>query len=283
MDFFSRYRSLTLEAFARETAGVNKKIPKNIVYVLLLLIPVFLLFARPVFLNVQKNAVVESSTGPLAFIAWPFQEFKKILFYHVTYEEYAKLRKENGGLWAKITNAKELLEENRRLTELLDFKRSIPYDTVAAVVVGRDPTNWNAMLIIDKGRKSGIKIGMPVVNPAGVVGKVSEVADNISKVILVSDPNFNVAAVTQDSRESGLLTGTLQGLCRLRYLPEDAGVKVGEKIVTSKLSSTFPDGILIGTVVNVSNRADTTGTECLVHPATFPSRAEEILVLKKEQ
>lgn len=262
---------------------MNKKISKNFIYVSLLLIPIFLLIARPVFLNSQKNAVVENSIGPLSLIAWPFLELKKVLLYHVTYEEYIKLKKENGGLWAKITNAKELLSENKRLTELLDFKRSIPYDTVAAVVVGRDPTNWNAVLIIDKGRKSGIKIGMPVVNPSGVIGKVSETGDNISKVILVSDPNFNVAAVTQDSRESGLLTGTLQGLCRLRYLPEDATVKVGEKIVTSKLSSTFPDGILIGTVVSVNNRADTTGTECLVRPSTFPSRAEEILVLKREK
>ena len=60
-------------------------------------------------------------------------------------------------------------------------------------------------------------------------------------------------------------------------------MKVGEKIVTSKLSSSFPDGILIGTVISVNDRTDTTGTECLVRPATFPSRIEEVLVLKKER
>lgn len=262
---------------------VAKKLSKNLIYVLLLFIPIFLLITRPVFLNAQKNKIVENSAGPLSIVVWPFLELRKIILYHGTYDEYIRLKKENGGLWAKITNAQELLLENKRLSELLDFKRSIPYDTVAAVVIGRDPTNWNAVLIIDKGSKAGIKIGMPVVNPAGVVGKVIETGSNVSKVILVSDPNFNVAAVTQDSRESGLLTGTLQGLCRLRYLPEDATVKVGEKIVTSKLSSSFPDGILIGTVVSVNDRMDATGTECLVRPATFPSRAEEVLVLKKEK
>lgn len=260
-----------------------KKLSKNLIYILLLFIPVFLLVVRPSFINAQKNTVVEHSKGPLSILAWPFLELKKIVLYHGTYEEYIKLKKENGGLWAKITNAQELLRENKRLTELLDFKRTIPYDTTAAVVIGRDPTNWNAVLIIDKGGKSGIKIGMPVVNPAGVVGKVIEVGHDVSKVILVSDPNFNVAAVTQDSRESGLLTGTLQGLCRLRYLPEDAVVKTGEKIVTSKLSSSFPDSILIGTVVSVNNRTNSTGTECLVRPATSPSTVEEVLVLKKEK
>ncbi len=260
-----------------------KKLSKNLIYVLLLFIPVGLLLLRPVFLNDQKNVFVQSSVGPLGIIAWPFLELKKVLLYHATYDEYFKLKKENGGLWAKITNAQELLRENKRLTELLDFKRSIPYETSAAVVIGRDPTNWNAVLIIDKGRKSGIKVGMPVVNPSGVVGKVIEAGDDISKVILVSDPNFNVAAVSQDSRESGLLTGTLQGLCRMRYLPENAAVKVGEKIVTSKLSSSFPDGILIGTVSSVQSRTDTIGTECLVKPATVPSRAEEVLILLKEK
>lgn len=260
-----------------------KKISKNLIYVFLLFIPIGLLLLRPAVLNDQKNVVVESSIGPLNIISWPFMEIKKMLMYHATYEEYLKLKKEYGGLLAKRTNAQELLKENKRLTGLLDFKRSVPYETTAAVVIGRDPTNWNAVLIIDKGRKSGIKIGMPVVNPSGVVGKVIEVGDDISKVILVSDPNFTVAAVSQESRESGLLTGTLQGLCRLRYLPEDTAIKVGEKIVTSKLSSSFPDGILIGTVVNVNDRTDATGTECLVKPATFPSRAEEVLILKKEK
>lgn len=260
-----------------------KKISKNLVYILLLFIPILLIIVRPLFLNDHKNIVVERSTGPLDFLSWPFMELKKVLMYHATYEDYVKLKNENGGLWAKITNAQELIRENRRLTGLLDFKRATPYESVAAVVIGRDPTNWNAILIIDKGFRSGIRVGMPVVNPAGVVGKVIELGDDISKVILVSDPNFSVAAVAQDSRESGLLSGTLQGLCRLRYLPEDASVKVGEKIVTSKLSSSFPDGILIGTVISVNDRTDTTGTECLVRPATFPSRIEEVLVLKKGQ
>lgn len=258
-----------------------RKLSKNLLYVLLLLVPIFLLVVRPAFLNEGKNTVVEGAITPLSIIAWPFMELKKLVLYHVTYEEYIRLKRENGGLWAKITNARELLLENKRLSGLLDFKRELPYETESAVVIGRDPTNWNAVLIIDKGRRSGIKIGMPVVNPSGVVGKVIETGDHISKVILVSDPNFNVAAVAQESRESGLLSGTLQGMCRLRYLPEDATVQVGEKVVTSKLSSTFPDGILIGTVVSIQNHPGTTGTECLVRPATFPSRAEEVLILKK--
>lgn len=225
--------------------------------------------------------IMESSGGVVSVATWPVRELKKIVFYHQTYDEYVKLKKEVDGLRAKSVNAQEIILENKRLTSLLDLKQQSFFPSVVASVVGRDPSNWNAVLIINKGRAAGIKVGMPVVNPAGVVGKVIEVGNNLSKVILISDPNFNVAAVTQDSRESGLLSGTLQGLCRLRYLPEDSTVKVGEKVVTSKLSSTFPDGILIGTIINIHNQSNTTGTDCLVEPAVLPSRVEEVLVLKR--
>jgi rod shape-determining protein MreC len=261
--------------------AVAKKIPKNFVYILVLIVPLFILFARPPFLNTQKGMVIDLTAGPIAIITWPIREIKKIVFYHQTYDEYIKLKNEVGGLRAKIANAQEIILENKRLEALLDFKRDQPYSTVGARVIGRDPSNWNALLIINKGRAAGIKVGMPVVNSAGVVGKIIEVGENKSKVILISDPNFNVAAVAQDSRESGLLSGTLQGLCRLRYLPEDSKIKAGEKIVTSKLSSTFPDGILIGTVSSVHNQTNTTGTECMVAPAVEPSEIEEVLILKK--
>jgi len=260
---------------------VAKKIPKNFVYILILILPLFLLFARPLFLNAQKNTVLNFATGPIDIIMWPFKEIKKLVFFHQTYDEYTQLKKEVGGLRAKIANAQEIILENKRLEGLLDFKREQPYASVGARVIGRDPSNWNALLILNKGRAAGVKVGMPVVSSAGVVGKIIEVGEHKSKVILISDPNFSVAAVAQDSRESGLLSGTLQGLCRLRYLPEDSKIQAGEKIVTSKLSSTFPDGILIGEVTGIHNLAGTTGTECLVKPAVEPSEIEEVLVLKR--
>jgi rod shape-determining protein MreC len=260
---------------------VAKKIPKNFVYLLILIIPLLLLIVRPPFFSSQKSGILDLSSGPIGVITWPIREIKKLVFYHQTHDEYLKLKREVDGLRAKMVNGQEIIRENRRLAGLLDFKKSQPYPSVAASVIGRDPSNWNAVLIINKGRASGIKVGMPVVNSAGVVGKIAEVGENKAKVILLSDPNFSVAALAQETRESGLLSGTLQqGMCRLRYLPEDSQIQVGEKIVTSKLSSTFPDGILIGTVVEVHNQSVSTGTECLVKPVAQPSQIEEVLVLK---
>ncbi len=275
MDLFFRTRR------SNRITTVAKKIPKNFIYLFILIIPGFILFTRPAFLTAQKGVVLDFSAGPIAVITWPLRELKKVVFYHKTYDEYIVLKREVDGLRAKIVNAQEIILENKRLENLLEFKRQMPYSSVAATVVGRDPSNWNALLIINKGRSVGIKVGMPVVNSAGVVGKIVEVGEHKAKVILISDPNFNVAAIAQETRESGLLSGTLRGLCRLRYLPEDSKIEVGEKIVTSKLSSTFPDGILIGTVTSIHNLVNTTGAECLVKPINDPSQIEEVLVLKR--
>ena len=150
-----------------------------------------------------------------------------------------------------------------------------------AIVIGRDPSSWNASLIIDKGHVEGIEVGQPVVSPLGVVGRIFEVGHNTSKVILLSDPTFAVAAVVERSRENGLLTGTLQGVLRLQYLTDNADVKVGDSLVTSRLSSAFPEGILIGQITDVQASVNSHTVECLVDPAVDLSELEEVIVIKK--
>ena len=100
-------------------------------------------------------------------------------------------------------------------------------------------------------------------------------------MILVSDPTFAVAAVVGRSRENGLLTGTLQGVLRLQYLTDNADVKVGDTVVTSRLSTAFPEGILIGQITDVQASVNAHSVECLVDPAVDLSELEEVIVIKK--
>ena len=219
---------------------------------------------------------------PVSLLRFPIQEIKKIIFYHQTYEEYYRLKKEYVGLKSRLLGSNEMAQENNRLVRLLEFKRSLVFSSVAAVVIGRDPTNWNDSLVINKGRNQGLEVGMPVISSGGIVGKVAEVGKSTSRVILVSDPNFSVAALIQRTRESGLLTGTLQGFCRMHYLTEDSQIKAGDKVITSKLSSSFPEGLLIGEVVSIEKyqETSTSAVECLVRPAVRFSQIEEVLVIK---
>jgi len=219
------------------------------------------------------------ASGPIKIISFPFQEIKKILYYHRTFDEYKRLTQEVNVMKARLIGQEEVLEENARLEKLLDFKRKLIYSSVAANVIGRDHSLWNFSMIIDKGKAAGLKQGFPVVNALGVVGKVTDVGQNTSHVMLLTDPQFSVGALVQRPRESGLVSGALNGLCRLKFLDTNANIHLGDKIITSKLSSSFPEGLFIGEIIQIVDNPRNQSIEAIVQPSVNLSQIEEVLVI----
>ena len=255
--------------------------PKKLaIYVFFFVLAFFVLFSRAGSFNPLEFQIVRTVSFPLRLILAPLNELKKLVFYHRIYNEYLNARKESDGLRRRLVSMEELTQENNRLEQLLSFKRKALFTSVAANVIVRDPSNWSSSVMIDKGSGDGIAVGMPVVNALGVVGKVAEVSRGQSKVVLLADPSFSVAALVQRSRDVGLVSGSLRGICRMRYLADTADVKVGDVVVTSKFSSSFPEGLILGQVLEVSPGDEFPQPECLVKPAVNFSQLEEVLVVK---
>jgi len=254
---------------------------KNLAYLLTLLIPLFLIFAQTFFSPSLKSGIVRTVSVPIQIIGFPLKELRKILYYHRTYEEFKRLKQNEDVLKARLTGLEEVIRENARLEEILHIKRRLVYSSVVAHVIGRNPSLWSSSLIIDKGEEDGLRENQPVVNAIGVVGKIAEVSRKTAKVILLADPQFSVAALIQRSRESGLVTGTLQGLCRVRYLNPEADIQVGDKVITSKLSSSFPESLLVGEIIQIVEDVHEKSRECILQPAVSFSQIEEILVIIK--
>ena len=252
---------------------------KNVVYLCILLTIFSLLFAGTRFSPPLAFNVIRISSVILHLLSYPVQEIKKIVFYRRTFDEYKRLKEETDVLKARLVGLEEVIRENVRLEKLLKFKRELIYSSAVANVIGRDPSYWNSAMIIDKGSEDGIKRGMAVVNALGVVGKIAEVGRNKSKVILLTDPQFSVAALIQGPRESGLVSGTLQGVCRMRYIRPDAKVNIGDKVITSTLSSSFPEGLLIGEIILIDDQGQKPTVECLVRPSVAFSQLEEVLII----
>lgn len=254
---------------------------KTLVYLAVLAIPVLLFFSRSGVFSSFKFAVVSGTSLPIRILSFPFVEIKKILYYHHTYAQYIQLQKDVNTLKSRLAGLDEVIRENSRLEKLLNFKRQNIFSSVTANVIGRDPSDWNATMIVDRGRKDGITSGMPVLNAQGVVGRIAEVSDRTAKVVLLTDPGFSVAGLVQRSRETGLVSGSLQGICRLRYLSNGADIQPGDQVITSKLSSSFPEGLLIGEVIEVSVRDNGMTVECTVRPLVQMSQIEEVLIIVK--
>lgn len=251
---------------------------KNIVYICIILVPFIVFFSRPVLFHQFKSRVIQGFIAPIKLMSYPLYELKKILFYHRTFNEYQRLREEVDLLRNRLIGQEELVKENARLGKLLEFKRSLVFPAIAAQVVGRNPSYWNSTVIVDKGSLDGIEQGMGVVNDSGVVGKVSEVGESTSKVILLIDPTFSVAALVQRERESVLISGSLQGACQMRYINDDADIRLGDSIITSKLSESFPEGIMVGRVAQIKGSGR---RQYVIQPTVTLSQLEEVLIIRK--
>lgn len=258
---------------------MSKYFKKYLIYLFILILPFSFLFFSFPFLERLKFKIVDVVSFPAQTLSFLAKEIKKILYYHHTFEEYKKLKQETGFLKSRLVGLEEVIKENNRLEKLLEFKRKSIYSSQMANVIGRDPSQWNATLIIDKGSRDGLRQGMPVIHSQGIVGKIAEVGLNKSKVILLTDPQFSVAAILEGSREAALVTGTIQGVCRLRYLNPEAQITKGEKVITSKLSASFPEGLLIGEVHEIQEGSFS--QEAVIKPAVSISQIEEVLVIIK--
>ncbi|MBM3249238.1 MAG: rod shape-determining protein MreC [Candidatus Omnitrophica bacterium] len=227
--------------------------------------------ARLVFLDPLKY--------PLGFLSLIRREAGALIFFHHNYVQSELLRKETDFLKARLIEREEAVKENARLKELLSLKQKSPYKMVASRVIARSPDSWSSHIIIDKGRSSGVRRGMAVVNYLGLVGRVIETTQFTSKVLLVTDPDLGVSGLDQRSRQEGLVSGTLGANLIMRYLPQDADVKPGDAIVTSGLSSVYPKGILIGKVIETGREYSGLSLYALVKPAVSLAFIEEVLVI----
>jgi rod shape-determining protein MreC len=224
----------------------------------------------------------------------PFQRFVKVTvnttedlwikyfgLIHV-HEENRRLKTEINDLKMENYRYRELLATHGRLHKLLQFKPTMDWPVSVARVIGRDPTGWFQSVIIDKGKKAGLKVNMPVVNANGVVGRLVSVSYHYSKVLLVIDQNSAVDCVTQDSREKGILKGLSNKLCRFDYVLKTNKIAVGERLITSGMGRVFPKGIPVGRVIGIADKPGEFFKDIKVRPMVDFSRLEEVLVILKE-
>ncbi|MBI5149883.1 MAG: rod shape-determining protein MreC [Candidatus Omnitrophica bacterium] len=257
-----------------------RKNRKNLIYLVVFLVPFLAFLFRSDVFTPLKFRVVRVIAAPVHVLSISLYEFKKILFYHRTFNEYMRLRRESDVLKSRLVGLEEVVRENSRLEQLLQFKRSMVYSSLTANVTGRDPSSWDSSITIDRGKRDGIRQGMPVISAAGVVGKIAEVGEQSSNVVLLTDPQFSVAALVQESRETGLVSGSLQGdICRMRFINADARINPGDKVITSRISTSFPEGLLIGEVIQIVGDIRKPSSECIIRPVVVFSQLEEVLVI----
>lgn len=170
-------------------------------------------------------------------------------------------------------------DENVRLRNLLDFRKIIPYTSMPAQVIGRDPSNWSNSLIIDKGSANGIKQNMAVMSTRGIVGRIVEIGKYSSKVLLITDPNLKVGVLIRRNRQGGVMVGRPGDRCKIIYIALDSDAKAGDKVITAGFGGVFPKGILVGEIEKVGKEEGRLYKYAIVKPSQDLSKLEEVLCI----
>jgi len=244
-------------------------------YLFSILLFVLLILSVSVF----RKPVNASLRQPLGLAALLKREAAGIIFFHRNLMENRSLKRENDFLKTKINSLSEYYLENLRLKEALAFKNKSPLKLIAAGIIARPADNWSLGIVIDKGSYSGIRKGMSAITYLGLVGRVTETTEHTSRITLLNDPNLGVSGIVQRSRQEGLVSGTLGGNLIMKYLPEDADIRIQDTVISSGLDAAYPKGILIGTVVEVGREFSGLSRYALIRPAVNFSNIEEILVV----
>lgn len=226
-----------------------------------------------------RQPLINISKHPLNLVKLIQREAGGIIFYHRNLVRNEVLERERDILNYKINALNEAYLENIRLKENLAFKQKSSFKLIPARVITRSADSWSSSLIIDKGSYHGIRSGMGVITYLGLAGRIMEVAGSTSRVMLLSDPSLGVSSLIQRSRQEGLVSGTLGSNLIMKYLSEDADIKIGDMAISSGLNGAYPKGILIGKIVEIGKDFSGLSRFAVIEPAVKFSNIEEVLVV----
>lgn len=210
------------------------------------------------------------------WVSFPARLYKVSHYNHELEQQVVELE-------GKLSHYNEIMAENARLKDQLEFKTSLADQVTmeSAEVIGRSADDWFGSVLINKGSASGIQTDMAVVTPSGLVGRVTSVSNNTAEVLLITDPRSGVGCLVQESRAPGIVEGVAGGMrvVHMVHIPPDLAPEKGDRIVTSGFGSVFPKGIPVGTVQETRKEESGLFKMAVIKPFVDFNRLEEVLVI----
>ena len=220
--------------------------------------------------------------------AWIFDTANDFRVLSEVLEENQKLKDRNAELEEQITNIKMEQYELENLRELFELSEKYPtYEKIAASVVAKDSGNWFSSFTINRGANHGIEPGMNVIANGGLVGIVTDVGPNYSKVRSIIDDANNVSAMIPTTGDNFNVSGNVKSMNEAMVITfselrdGDNKVQVGDAVVTSYVSDQYHQGILIGYIASIEDGPNNLTKIGTITPIADFAHIEDVLVIKK--
>ena len=173
--------------------------------------------------------------------------YQNIQSHFVIYNDYFEIKSEIEKLKAQKNVDQFILQENERLKKIIDDYVAESEEIVAKIIIDKD-SPFLRSLIVNKGSKNNIKLGMAVLDGNYLVGKVVEVNYLTSRVLLLSDLNSKIPIIIEPGNFQSILSGTGKNDGIIQYLKENYSIEKNSVVYTSGAGGLFKAGIPIGKI-----------------------------------
>ena len=227
--------------------------------VLVLISAVFIVLGKAdqLLFNSVRTAVTDTAAPVLDALARPLNAVGNIVnrveMVVTTYQENVRLQAENAKLLQWQQAARNLAAENRELRGLLKAVPTTTLSYVTAPVIANSGGAFVRMILINAGSDDHVARGEAAVTGEGLVGRLTEVGQRASRVLLITDLNSRIPVTIESTHVPAVLAGDNSERPRLLYLPSGDAAKIGDRIVTSGEGGVFPPGLPIGVVAAVDS------------------------------
>lgn len=236
----------------RRKKSDKKKIILLLIMLLIILISLVIIIDDDRKLTSVEKVIKDGTITISNFFSTPFFTIKSSFFSESKEEYQSNLNKlENIGINS------ELFKENQELKKILELNNTLSErEYINATVINRNIAYWFNELTINKGSSDGITEGMAVINDSGLIGKITKVSNYTSIVKLLTDENMSnkisVKIEYEDRFVYGLLSNYKENFFIVDGISNNISIEQGAKVTTSGLTDSFPSGILIGYVSDIT-------------------------------
>jgi rod shape-determining protein MreC len=199
-------------------------------------------------------------------------------------KEVRDLKSQQVGMAQAMQQAQLQMAENGHLRRLMDAREHLPVRSMMSEILydARDPSTRR--VVLDRGSQQGVKLGLPVIDNAGVVGQVTRVFPFTSEVTLLTDKEQAIPVqVLRNGLRSVAYGRGQSGQLDLRFVAPNADIQVGDVLVTSGLDGMYPAGLAVAKVTQVESVAQGAFGRVVCQPLAGIDRHRQLLVVMSDQ
>ena len=205
------------------------------------------------YLKISLNEIIYRASFVVSIPEQQLQNASIALKNHFKlYEDLKITKKKIKELEFEKYNSNYLSAENTRLRKLID-EYIVQSDELVAKVLLDKNSPFLKSIIVNKGSKDGVKLGMAVLDNQYLIGKIVEVNYSTSRALLVSDLNSKIPISVEPGNFLSILSGTGKSYGKIQYTQQDFNFQESNIVYTSGSGGIFKSGIPIGKIKIESN------------------------------